>query len=509
MNKSTKSTLRWCKMNITTVLVLFAVIIPATSYAWGMRGTTIGGEKGAMLPGAIIGTILALCSNVFIVQEHFYIFAALGATAMYFGGCMTYGETLSFSMSAYPATDLRKGLGALALKGFLWFSVFGALFTTGVCAVTQKYKLTELLFIFILTPALALIGLRLFNRPLNVHDVIFPKFYFSKTRKEYWGAMVGMLTSLLLINVIKLNRYSIIFTLICGAFGAIGWVIGQLLQIYFIHKAKKSSVKLIRLCADKGFFDSWKAMECTLGAVGGLGCAVAFVITYKDFKSAMLYLELNGGLVAKSSELLTVLLIIWFILLTVDMLHYYIKKPLSVAQLKQLYTDGKISEDMYIKKMFKATSQTKLSSKLVNFLEAYEFIVYAAIPFILITLGSKHTAQTMAFFMLYWVLAQEIGFEEKFYKIPLTIFGIIFLILQFPLGIAFNIKSTILLYTVIYEVLSLVFIVKEMLSSKAKAIQLKKSSQLLEEIKFVFKNKSFIVTHTYFVICIVLIFIIL
>ena len=64
-------------MNITTVLVLFAVIIPATSYAWGMRGTTIGGEKGAMLPGAIIGTILALCSNVFIVQEHFYIFAAM------------------------------------------------------------------------------------------------------------------------------------------------------------------------------------------------------------------------------------------------------------------------------------------------------------------------------------------------------------------------------------------------------------------------------------------------
>ena len=98
------------------------------------------------------------------------------------------------------------------------------------------------------------------------------------------------------------------------------------------------------------------------------------ISSFKDFKASMLYLELNGGLVAKSSELLTVLLIIWFILLAVDMLHYYIKKPLSVAQLKELYTDGKISEDKYIKKMFNATSQAKPSSRLVNLLEAYRHL---------------------------------------------------------------------------------------------------------------------------------------
>ena len=197
------------------------------------------------------------------------------------------------------------------------------------------------------------------------------------------------------------------------------------------------------------------------------------------------------------------ILIIWLILLAVDMLHYYIKKPLSVAQLKQLYTDGKISEDMYIKKMFKATSQTKLSSKLVNFLEAYEFFVYAAIPFILITLGSKHTAQTMAFFMLYWVLAQEIGFENNFHKIPLTVLGVICLVLQLFIGIHVSIKATFILYTVIYEALSLINLIKEITEKENTDIQLSKSNKIIEEIKLVLKSKSFLTTHVYFIICII------
>ena len=72
-------------MDAITATLLILTIIPAASYGWGMRGTTIGGEKGAMLPGAIIGGLLALFSDVLIVKEHFYIFSALGAVAMYFG----------------------------------------------------------------------------------------------------------------------------------------------------------------------------------------------------------------------------------------------------------------------------------------------------------------------------------------------------------------------------------------------------------------------------------------
>lgn len=493
-------------MSITSVFLLFAVIIPASSYAWGMRGTTIGGEKGAMLPGALIGAILALSSDILIVQENFFVFAALGAVAMYFGGCMTYGETLSFSMSAYPAVDMKKGLAALALKGFFWFGVFGAIFTTGVSAITNKYNTIDLIFIFVATPILALLGLRLFNRPHNKDEVKFPKIYFSKTRKEYWGALAGLLASLLLVNIIKFNWYVVGFTLICGLFGAIGWILGQLLQIYFLHKAKSSHLDIIRKCSDKGLFDSWKAMECTLGAVGGVGCTIAFLVTYNNFKEMMFSLELKGGLYELNPTLSKIFLVIWFILLALDMLHYFVKKPLSVAELKEHYAAGKIDLSEYTKKMFKALPQpNNISPVFSKFIEAYEFVVYAAIPFILICLGCSHAAQTMTFFMLYWVLAQEIGFENKFHRIPLTIFGLISLIIQFPLGINFSASSTFILYTVVYEVLSVTFLVKQMLEKQDKDLELNKRKQLVEEIRFILHNKSFLVTHCYFVICIILI----
>ena len=105
-------------MNVFLATFMVIAIIPAASYAWGMRGTTIGGEKGAMLPGALIGTVLALFSGIFIVQEHFYIFAALGAVAMYFGGSMTYGETLAFSiMNLSKSISTPTELCAFATRG--------------------------------------------------------------------------------------------------------------------------------------------------------------------------------------------------------------------------------------------------------------------------------------------------------------------------------------------------------------------------------------------------------
>ena len=97
-------------MDIITATLLILAIIPAVSYAWGMRGTTIGGEKGAMLPGAMIGLLIAFFSKILIAQEHFYIFAGLGAVSMYLGGSMTYGETLGLSMNQKPAENMKKGL---------------------------------------------------------------------------------------------------------------------------------------------------------------------------------------------------------------------------------------------------------------------------------------------------------------------------------------------------------------------------------------------------------------
>ena len=60
--------------------VIYVLIISvALSYGWGMRGALIGGEKGALLPGALLGMFLALFSGIETLSSNFYIFAAAGA----------------------------------------------------------------------------------------------------------------------------------------------------------------------------------------------------------------------------------------------------------------------------------------------------------------------------------------------------------------------------------------------------------------------------------------------
>lgn len=44
--------LRGIKMVALYITLFLAFSAVSVSYGWGMRGTIIGGEKGAMLPGA-------------------------------------------------------------------------------------------------------------------------------------------------------------------------------------------------------------------------------------------------------------------------------------------------------------------------------------------------------------------------------------------------------------------------------------------------------------------------
>ncbi len=45
-------------MSLSDMILCVFLTTLAASYGWGMRGSLIGGEKGAMLPGALIGLIL-------------------------------------------------------------------------------------------------------------------------------------------------------------------------------------------------------------------------------------------------------------------------------------------------------------------------------------------------------------------------------------------------------------------------------------------------------------------
>ena len=501
-------------MNVFLATFMVIAIIPAASYGWGMRGTTIGGEKGAMLPGALIGAVLALFSGIFIVQEHFYIFSALGAVAMYFGGSMTYGETLAFSMSAHPAENMKKGLGALFLKGSLWFGSFGCIFATGVNAVCKKYNWIELLIIYIATPLAAIALYYLFNKPLSVADNKYPRFYFSKTRQESWGAILGIIVALLAIAIIKGDKFSIIFPISCGLLGGVGWVMGQLMQIFSKHYAPESDSYFFRLFSEARGAEPWKEMECILGAFGGLGAAIGFILSFDTFKSTVLTLEINGGLKSYNGDLVFWAFVAWIVLLGLDMAHYFVKRPFTKGELKDLLHSGKITKEFYGARLINAKDTTPAIYKAYEkATEVGEFFLYAAIPFILICSGSTKAAVTTSFFLVFWVIAQEVAFEKKLntafsiiLKVILSIAGVLILVGSLGFDYIFTHKTTLIMYTVIYEILTFVWVVPETKERLGAKLVINEKTDLLEKRSLfttIIRTPTFLV-HGYFVICIMI-----
>lgn len=499
-------------MEVLSAFLLILTIIPAVSYGWGMRGTTIGGEKGAMLPGAIIGLIIAAFSGVLIVREHFYIFAALGAVSMYFGGSMTYGETLGITMNSKPAENMKKGLIALFIKGFLWFGCFGAIFTTGINAVCYVYDLKELLIIFGATPLSAVCLYFIFNKPLKPAENKFPKIYFSKTRQESWGALLGVFLTLFIFAVIKSNILTVVFSVCCALFGGLGWVLGQLLQIYSIHYADNSSSHLGRLLGKSNNVDSWKIMECVLGAFGGLGAAVGFILTYDTFKSTVFTLEKNGGLLPFNETFSKIAFIVWLVLLAVDLIHYFIKKPQTKNHLKTKLKTKEITQEQYSAQLLKAVDSVPKSYDIYyRITEIIEPVLYAALPFILICLGCEKTSVTVSFFLLFFVLCQELALEKVItprsslaLKIILGIVCVLILILQLTVESIFIEKVTLILYTLIYEVLTLGWLIPQLIfnSSENDDKEANLKDKIVNWCNIVRNNKSFLKVHGYFIICI-------
>ncbi len=500
-------------MDIITATSLIFTLIIGVSYAWGMRGTTIGGEKGAMLPGAIIGLLIAFFSKILIAQEHFYIFASLGAVSMYLGGSMTYGETLGLSMNKKPAENMKKGLIALFVKGFLWFGLFGALFTTGINAVCGMYRVYELIILFILTPAIAVAGYFIFNKPLNHKDKKFPKIYFSKTRQESWGALLGAFFVLFVFAVVKLNTLIIIFSLTCAVFGGAGWFIGQLMQIYSIHYAENSKSKFCRKLSNKNGIDSWKIMECVLGAFGGLGAAVGFLLTYENFKLTLFNLEKSDGLVPLNEALVLVLFIVWVLLIAGDMVHYFIKKPITKKELKKQLKRKQITQEQYAVKRLKAVNAVPRGYEIYdNFTEKIEPVLYSAVPFILICIGSVKASLITSFFLIFLVIAQEVGLEKSItkrfdlpFKIVLGVISVVIFTIQVAFNFDFSVIGTILLYTLGYELMTMVWLgtktvrlFNKKIRNSAETLTKKERCKL-----FVKENKTIITVHTYFTLCMI------
>lgn len=260
-------------MDFGSAIVCILLTTLAASYGWGMRGSLIGGEKGAMLPGALIGLVFGWLYGYGSVSA-----AAAGLMGMTFGGTETYGETIGFVLHrGREDYNPVKGYAGLAFKGALWFSICGAFL--GIELSYGVYTHSEIYLFCLLIPVMQIVGQFVFNRPYNPEKNKYPKIYFSKTRREEWGGNLLMLIALVITALIKKDYFTLI--LIAGGFvfGAIGWLAAMRAYVAAVFPLRNGKYLFGKLYY-KGLIDGWKLMEFILGAFGGFGLSLAYCLGY-------------------------------------------------------------------------------------------------------------------------------------------------------------------------------------------------------------------------------------
>ena len=280
-------------MDYNTALTCVLFTILAASYGWGMRGAVIGGEKGAMLPGAFIGLILAWFSGG-AIRENFWIPAAAGLMGMTFGGTEPYGETIGMVLHrGKPDYNSVKGYTGLALKGALWFAVCGGFLGISFASMAGEYKAYESALLCLLIPVITEIGYRVFNTPYDKQKKVYPKIFFSLTRREEWGSNVAMLLALIVFAAVKGDTFSMVMMAFGFFFGAVGWLVAMKSYVLAVYPLKNGRYLFGKLY-HKNLIDGWKLMEYVLGVFGGLGLSLAFCIRYNDIKAYNELIKING-----------------------------------------------------------------------------------------------------------------------------------------------------------------------------------------------------------------------
>lgn len=267
-------------MGFFDIILCILFVTLAASYGWGMRGAVIGGEKGAMLPGAFIAVILAWFSGG-AIRENFAVVAAAGLMGMTFGGIEPYGETIGMILHRnLPDYKPLKGYTGLAVKGALWFAIGGGFIAFSLSAMSGTiYSFADIVVFCLLIPLIQQIGFRIFNNPYNKNKGVRPMIYFSVNRREEWGSNLALLVAMLIMAVIKTDYLMLTITSCGFVFGAVGWVVAMKCYEYSMFPMKNGAFLFTRLHR-KGVFDGWKLMEFILGAFGGFGISLGFCIEY-------------------------------------------------------------------------------------------------------------------------------------------------------------------------------------------------------------------------------------
>ena len=383
-------------MSFTDSIICILFVMLASSYGWGMRGTVIGGEKGAMLPGAFIGLILAWFAGGGI-KENFWIAAAAGLMGMTYGGSETYGETLGFVIHHEPGQYRPvKGYAGVFLKGALWFSICGGFIALSISSMAgDMYSKTDLVVFCLLIPLFQLAGYHIFNTPYDKVKGIHPKCYYSRTRREEWGG--NLVTLIAMIAMATVKGDGLMLSMICGGFmgGGIGWLVALRfyeISVYPMRNGKYIFDSFFR----KGIYDGWKTMEFTLGAIGGAGIAVGFCTSFENVeKINTLITTVGRNALPDSVESLM---------------------PFAVAAVAL----GIIAVNAY---GFYCDKKDKNTDDLLS--DRIERTLYNVIPMIFVLAGSAYAARLMTVFALILVCAIKCVFERFAHLKNLPLYGAI------------------------------------------------------------------------------------
>lgn len=370
-------------MNSIFAMLLFAAVtMTAVSFAWGMRGDLIGGEEGAILPGALLG----FCIARFVLPKGFlfycFYFIALGMTGMFIGGTEPYGEAfnnLYWGDGGVPkAPNMKKGIAALCVKGAPWFGICAAVLSVGFTALTGRYKAWQLVLLVVLLPIVRSLGTLLLNCPHNPKEGKFPRIYFSEESREEWGGLWFMLLDFLVFELACKDWLALVVTLCGMAGGAFGWVIAQLMCCATRVRMKNGKYFFGKL-QEKKKIDNWKIMEFSFGALGSASIVFGFILcrhTAREYAHQILNGSADFGI---SDTAYAVMFAVWFALFILDNINHFI--PEKAQWLK----------------------------KPIEFLHR-PMLCY--IPMLFVLLGNMKVALFMAILVLFWQAPEELCFVQ-------------------------------------------------------------------------------------------------
>lgn len=367
-------------METQNIFVFLAASMLCMCFGWGMRGSAIGGEKGAMLPGALLGVMCTWYTSSELLMQNVFLFAAACALGYFYGGMETYGSTMGLILQHdKPRYNPALGYLALAFKGAIWGGLGAGFLGMSFSAVSGVvYKWYDFVVFFALVPLLQQIGYRIFNTPYDPENDRMPKVCFSEKRREEWGRNLTVIAALLVLMVLRRDIFGIIMWSGGTVAGSVGWVVGITWFDKQLHPLKNGKRMFGRL-STYNIIDGWKIMEFVQGCFNGLIIGIAFILGWPIAAKKLEYAETTGKL--------------WQIVpQNIDTILSWVFCALIIGSMFLFIIPFKKIEE--------------------NTLELFERPCYMVAPLCLIMLGSTTMAEIICCFVMYFVVAQHDGVER-------------------------------------------------------------------------------------------------